>query len=205
MKKYVFFILAVFILNHGNSQRVNYGIGAGLNYTNLALSNIPESDSEYKIGMQVTAIITFKPHEKLWLRLEPGFTQRGSVMSYSKFPDTRIILNYLVLPTVLEFSLSDKFSVLLGPEMAYCVSANAKENGNITDIKSIFDSNIDVEAIAGVSYRIINNVALEIKYNRGFVSTINDLKFFDEYGNSEGYAKLYNQGITFSLVYIFRE
>ena len=193
-----------FTLRQGYSQSFNYGISAGVNYTSLILNNIPGGDSDYKYGMQFNAILKSQLNDKLWVRFEPGYALKGTELSYSVYPDAHINLSYLVLPVVFEFSPLSKFSVLLGPEGSYRLTAKAKDEGNSSDVKSIYDSKIDLGIVAGVSYQFIDNLALELRYNRGFISTIKDLTLTDEYGNSEGKARLSNQGITFSVVYMLR-
>lgn len=204
MKKSLFLILMTFVLSQGYSQRFNYGIGAGVNYTNLILNNIPGSDSDYKTGMQFNAILKSQLNDKLWVRFEPGYAKRGTKLSYSIYPDTHINLSYFVLPVVFEFSVLNKFSVLLGPEGSFRLAAKAKDSGNSSDVKSIYDSKIDLGVVTGVSYRVIDNLALELRYNRGFISTIKDLTLINEYGNSEGKARLSNQGIILSVAYMLK-
>ena len=167
MKKILIFFLMTFILYQGYSQSFSYGFGAGVNYTSLVLSNVPGGDSDYKIGMQFNAILRSQLNDKLGVRFEPGYAQRGTELSYSIYSDTQINLSYLVLPVVFEFSPFDKFSVLLGPEGSYRLAAKAKTGDNSSDAKSIYDSKIDLGAIAGVSYRVINNLALELSITGG--------------------------------------
>nr|WP_319571076.1 porin family protein [uncultured Draconibacterium sp.] len=201
MKKTLFLVLLTFILFQGHAQNSGFGFGAGVNYTNLALNNVPDGNTGFKVGMQFNAIFKTQLKDQLWLRLEPGFAQRGTELGYSIYQDTRINLSYLVLPVAFEFSPVDKFTILLGPEGSYRLAAKAKADGSTSDVKSIYDSKIDLGIIAGVSYQFIDNLALELRYNRGLISTIKDLTLTDEQGNSEGKARLYNQGITFLVVY----
>ncbi len=203
MKKILFLILMTFVLFQGYSQNSSFGFGAGVNYTNLMLNNVPGGDTDFKVGMQFNAIFKSQLNNRLWLRFEPGFVQRGTELSYSNYSYTKINLNYLVLPVAFEFSPIKKFSVLFGPEFSYRLTAKAIDN-NIPDAEAFFDNKFDLGVIAGVSYQLIDNLALELRYNRGFISTIKDLMLTDEYGNSEGKAKLCNQGISFSVVYILK-
>ncbi|MCG6191031.1 porin family protein [Maribellus maritimus] len=204
MKKILILFLMTFFLFQGYSQNFNYGIGSGINYTGLVMNNIPGGDSDYKIGMHFNAILKSQLSDKLWIRYEPGYTLKGTKLSSSIYPDNRINLSYLVLPVVFEFSPFEQFSALFGPEGSFRIAAKSKNGSNSSDVKSIYDSKIDLGVVAGVSYHIIDNLALELRYNRGFISTIKDLTFTDEYGNSGGKARLYNHGMTFSVVYFLK-
>ncbi len=201
MKRIVFFFLLVLVTFQGYAQNSSFGFGAGVNYTNLALNNVPDGSTDFKVGRQFNAIYKSQLKDRLWLRLEPGYALRGTELKSTNYPSSRINLSYLVLPVAFEFSPVDKFSILFGPEASYRIAAKAKDGDNSTDVKSAYDSKFDFGVIAGVSYQFIDNLAFELRYNRSFVSTINDLTFIDEHGNSEGKARLCNQGITFLLVY----
>lgn len=194
----------IFVLIPGYSQISTFGIGAGANYTSLVLNNVPGSDSDYKTGVQLNAIFKSRLNNNLWIRLEPGYALRGTKLSYSINPNTRINLSYLILPVIFEFSPLEKFSVLLGPEGSYRLAARTKDGGGSSNVNSVYNSKIDLGVIAGVSYSVIHNLAFELKYNRGFISTIKDLVFTDEYGNSEGKASLCNQGVIFSIIYMIK-
>ena len=104
----------------------------------------------------------------------------------------------------------------MGPEGSYRLAARTKDGGGSSNVNSVYNSKIDLGVIAGVSYSVIHNLAFELKYNRGFISTIKDLVFTDEeisqlglknrneYGNSEGKASLCNQGVIFSIIYMIK-
>ena len=82
--------------------------------------------------------------------------------------------------------------------------AKAIYNGKSNDIKSIYDSNFDFSINAGISFNVFDNFELGLRYNRGFISTIENLRFFDQYGIDKGRAILCNQGVTVTIIYLMK-
>lgn len=204
MKKILVLSILTFSILNGFSQTINYGVGAGLNYNSLVISNFGNEEPKYKLGFQINAVVGYNINDKFGLRIEPGFANRGTILSYSGLPDSKININYIAIPILLKYSPIDKLSLLLGPEFSYRLTAKSTSDGNTTDLKSIYDSKIDFGINAGLSYRLIDKLELGLRYNRGFISTISDLRFTDEFGNDKGKASLCNQGFTISLTYMIK-
>jgi opacity protein-like surface antigen len=204
MKKNLIFILLVFAVWQGYSQSLNYGFGLGLNNSSLVLKKFPEQNSNYKLGFQFNAILKYNFNDKFGISIEPGFANRGTILSSSGYSDTKINLNYLILPVTANYTLFDKFSILIGPECSYRISAKGKTDDNKSDLNSIYDSKIDFGVIAGLSYQIFDKLDIGFRYNRGFISAIKDLRFTDEYGNDKGKVSILNQGFTLSIAYMIK-
>lgn len=204
MKKILALLILAFSVLNGFSQNFTYGIGAGLNYNSLVISNFGNDEPKYKLGFQINAVVGYNINDKLGLRIEPGFANRGTILSYPGLPDSKININYIAIPILFSYSPINKLSILLGPEFSYRLTAKSTSDGNTTDLKSIYDSKIDFGINVGLSYRLIDQLELGLKYNRGFVSTISDLRFTDEFGNDKGKASLCNLGFTILLTYLIK-
>ncbi len=201
MKKNVIFILLIFITIQGYSQNLNYGVRVGLNSSSLLFDNFPEH-SNYKVGFQFNVMLKYNFNEKFGVGVEPGFANRGTVLRSQYYSDTKINLNYLVLPVVANYTLFDKFSICIGPECSYRISAKEKDDGKQYDVKAAYNSKIDFGVVAGFSYQIFDKFDIAIRYNRGFISTIKDIRLFDEHGIDKGKANVFNQGFTLSVSYM---
>ena len=204
MKKNLIFILLFFTVWQGYSQSLNYGFGLGLNNSGFVIKNVPEQNPEYKPGFQFNTMLKYNFNDKFGVRIEPGLANRGTIFTSSDYPDTKINLSYLILPVAANYTLFDNFSIFIGPECSYRISAKGKTDDSSSDIKPIYDSKIDVGVIAGFSYQLFDKLEMGFRYNRGFISTIKDFMFTDEYGNSQGKASLLNQGFTLSIAYIIK-
>ncbi|HUX55145.1 MAG TPA: porin family protein [Williamwhitmania sp.] len=204
MKNILTLIVILATVGSGYSQKFHYGFGAGVNYTSLVFNRSDFESPKYKVGFQINAVVGYSFGEKIGIRLEPGFAKRGTVLSYPGFPDSNINLDYITLPLLLQYSPVRNFSILLGPECSYRITANAITNGSSTDLTSIYDSKFDVGINAEIAYKVYNKLELGLRYNRGFISTIKDLKYTDGYGNDMGKATACNQGVTLALTYMIK-
>ncbi len=202
MKKLIF-IVFIFNVLQAYSQSLDYGLGVGLHSSNLLSDNYPERNLNYKQGVQFNVILTYNFNEKFGLSIEPGFANRGTILTFSGHSDTKINLNYLILPVVADYTFFNKFSFFIGPECSYRISAKEKTDGKINDVNSVYDSEIDFGVIAGLSYQIIDKLDVGIRYNRGFISTTKNLRIVDQHGYDKE-VNLFNQGFTLSLAYMIK-
>ncbi len=204
MKKNMIFIVLIFAVWQSYSQSLNYGVGVGLNSSNLILGNYPEKNLNYKLGFQFNAILKYNFNEKFGVSIEPGFTNRGAIWSSSGYSDIKTNLNYLILPILANYTLFNKFSIFIGPECSYRISPKDKTDGKTNDVNSLYNSKIDLGVITGLSYQILDKFNIGVRYNRGFISTIKDIRFRDEYGHDIGEANVFNQGFTLLVTYIIK-
>ncbi|MGE0079539.1 MAG: porin family protein [Bacteroidales bacterium] len=203
MKQFIILLVLSSAFVNAFSQRISYGIGAGLNYSNLIFNNIGDEDSDYKIGFQLNALLEYNFNKTVGFRIEPGFVNRGT-LNDAVLLDSKININYITAPLLIKISPIDNFAILLGPEYAWRLTAKATTDGKTTNVKSIYDSKFDIGINAGISYRFVDKIEIGLRYNRGFISTVKDLRTTDEYGNLEGKAKICNHGFTFLITYIIK-
>jgi opacity protein-like surface antigen len=203
MKKTLALLILTISVYNGFSQTLNYGIGAGLNYSSLVLSDLKGDAPKYKLGFQINAVIDFSVNNTFGLQIEPGFANRGTILSHIGQTDIKVNINYISVPILFKYSPKDKFSFLVGPELSYRLTAQSTQDGKTIDSKLIYDSKIDFGINAGLSYSLIDKFKIGLKYNRGFISTVKDLIFVDKFGQ-DGKGKLCNQGFTVFLTFMLR-
>ncbi len=205
MKRSMICIVLIFAAWQGYSQSLSYGFGIGLNSSlnssNLILDNYSEQNSNYKFGFHFNVMCKYNFNEKFGVSFEPGFAKRGAIF---RFPNTKINLNYLIFPVAANYKLFNKFLIFIGPEFSYRMSAKGKTDGEINDVHSVYNSKIDFGVIVGLSYQILDKFDIGIRYNRGVISTIKDIRFMDKNGNDKGKANVFNQGFTLSVTYMIK-
>ncbi|SHF30848.1 Outer membrane protein beta-barrel domain-containing protein [Mariniphaga anaerophila] len=205
MKKFFSFIILTFIIHQCFSQSIKYGIGVGLNYTNLSSNRSIIDQFNYKPGFQINSIIEYGFSEKLGVRIEPGLADRGASESYNSTPDSKININYATVPILLNYSPFSKFSILIGPESSIRLTKKFIHDDNPESIRAVIDRKFDLGANLGLSYNLLNNLDISFRYNRGFISVLNnDLKFYNEYGMEIKNTKLHNQGFSIFLSYMIK-
>lgn len=202
MKRVLCAFLLILFVNQLFSQGFKYGVAAGLNYTTNHVNYTEYIDSKYKVGYQFNAILEYRFGNRIGLRIEPGFANRGYM---SKYDDTYYVnLNYLSSPILICYYPFDKFSIQLGPELSYRLSAKVVSDDHTSDVKDLYDSKYDFGINFGLSYQLFNKVNIGVRYNRGFVSTVKDLTYTNEYGLDARDMKLYNQGFSFLVTYMIK-
>jgi hypothetical protein len=205
MKKIFSFIVLTFIVCLGFSQGIEYGIGAGVNCASLQSDQSFLNDFKYKVGFQINAVVGYHFDNKIGVRFEPGFANRGSGFNGTDMSDPKLNINYFTVPILIRYSLFDRFSILIGPECAFKLKATLTTDNQASYIEDFAYRKFDCGANVGISYRLVDNLELDLRYNRGFISTlIKDIEFYDENGDILEEARLYNQGFSVLLTYLIK-
>ena len=200
MKRILFFAIFTAIALTVHSQNFKYGISIGSNYSNLIIKNPLESESSYKLGYQFNLITCYKLNDKLDLRFEPGFVNRGAVLRILGQAEQKVELNYFSFPLLLNYSPLKKFTVTFGPEYSYKLNSNF-ENNNQNILKYLVDRKYDIGLVAGVSTQAFNKFEIGLRFNRGLISTSKGLIKYRDLNGDEHESKFFNQGLALSLAY----
>jgi Outer membrane protein beta-barrel domain len=89
----------------------------------------------YKPGLQANTVLGYDINDKVSLRLEPGFANRGILIQGSENTKSRLDFNYLSVPVLFRYNLYKRFSIFVGPEYAYLLAAKSDALGSISDLK----------------------------------------------------------------------
>ena len=196
-------------------RQFSYGIKAGLNIANVdevgSYSN-GFTEEGYLGGLpmatgvrpQVGAWLSLPITEKLVLQPELLWTQK-----YLKYQSTNEDLDhtnfdYLSLPLLVGYRFHEHWSVELGPEVSYMLSATLKDPGGTGAMLStaIKEDNLEFGANVGLKYQKEDWV-LGIRYHRSFTSFQN-FTVFELSGVPIGEIKQYHQGLVFWVGYTIK-
>jgi hypothetical protein len=209
MKKIIAFLIMTFIVFQGFSQGLKYGINAGLNYSSFQSKSSLFGDFSYKVGYQLGFIIEDKVNDHWGIRIEPGFVNRGSKITYLDYLSllkSTVNLNYINVPILVSYSPVEKFSIQLGPEVGVRLWAKTTADGSTNNTTQIYDSNFDLGINAGISYNLTDKLDIGLRFSRGFISTMTmtmvDVDYFDQNGIEIENVKLCNQGFSVLLTYM---
>ncbi|MGA1227075.1 MAG: porin family protein [Tamlana sp.] len=191
MKKLLFTALVVFGLASINAQEVKFGAKAGLNLASVSGDDTDDLDSRTSFHLGVVAEIAIS--DKFSLQPELLYSAQGAKESFEGI-DIDLKLDYINLPIMAKFYVADGFSLELGPQVGFLMSAKAEGEGESEDIKD-FVKGIDFGANFGVGYKMESGLNFGARYNLGF-SNINDGEGSDEFKNQ-------NSVIQISVGYFF--
>ena len=204
MKKCNLTIILTLIFCLGHSQnKFHYGVGVGSNLSTFGIT--PSETNNYKIkpGHQLNLVFDYDINKFLGLRIEPGYANRGAASDRRYTVVSWTNINYFTTSFLVKYAPANKFSVLLGTELAYRLSAYSRFGALNFNQRSAFNSTYDISIIAGVEYNLFDQFYLGLLCNRGTISTIKNFRITDESGNDLGRAKLYNKGVAFIFSYRF--
>lgn len=180
------------------AQDIKFGAKAGLNLANMSGD---VEDNSMKLAFHVGGMAEIEIFEQFAVQPELLYSAQGA-----KFSEGTLALNYLVLPVMAKYSVTENFTLEAGPQFGYLLSAKAKEDNNDTgggvasgvsakssssskelaaqassrDIKENFKS-FDLGAAIGASYLLDNGLNLSLRYIMGLSNTpkgdVEDFKY----------------------------
>lgn len=186
MKKITLSIVAVLAFGFANAQEVKFGLKAGLNISSFAGD---AGDDSPKVGFQVGGFTEIKLTDKFSIQPEllysaQGAKEKGDVdVNGDMYPaEVKYNFAYLNVPIMAKYYVTPKFSLEVGPQIGFLMSAKGKiEVLRITqeiDMKNEVKS-IDFGLNFGTGYDFTKNFSAGVRYNLG-LSNINDEKGTDK-------------------------
>lgn len=214
MKKLLFsaILLATGIVN---AQEIKYGAKLGLNISNFSGD---VTDSKSLIGAQFGGFAEIKISDKFAFQPELLFSMQGAKSKYTETylgdtysEESKTKLNYLNIPVLAKYYISDKFAVLAGPQFGILMSA--KEDYDVSEtysgITDSYSESVDVKNFykslslsfnLGASYSFTDNLFVDARYNLGLSSIAKN--YTDEFGDSYS-SDIKNNVIQLSVGYKF--
>tara|TARA_R100001369_G_scaffold91087_1_gene131415 strand:+ start:34 stop:591 length:558 start_codon:yes stop_codon:yes gene_type:complete len=165
MKK-LLLLSIIAILGLSNSiiaQDVNFGLKTGLNISNFTGGDV---DRNNIFSFHVGGFAEFELNKKFSLQPELLYSRQGSEAENS----IKIKVDYLVIPLMAKYYLSEKFSLEAGPQVSFLVNDKAEfNNSSIADAEtdaSSFDFGLNL----GFGYNINSNLFAQARYNYGITT-----------------------------------
>ena len=197
MKKYLVIVLVLSITSlNAQNKEGNVGVKAGLNFSKL--SGAKEADLSTRVSFNVGLMLETELSNHIAFQPEVLFSSQGSNEVLGS-TDIEYRLNYLNLPLLLKFNLSEVITFDAGPQLGILISAR-ESNTSIhdSDIKTIF-KDTDYGLVFGLSSKFDNGLNLSIRYNLGLQNIRNT-----NYSSSND-NKLKNSVFQLSLGYYFNK
>jgi len=172
----------------------NFGVKAGLNLANVRgdAKNVSMLTS-----FHVGAFAEFKISDTFSFQPELVYSVQGAHMYYLGITigfqpiDATYNFNYINLPLMAKYKVSDNFSVLAGPQIGFLTSAKVKiGSGNFSDAEYHSYKSTDFGLNLGIIYELRNGLFFDLRYDIGFSNIIEESSF-----------DLKNSVISFSLGY----
>lgn len=178
MKKVLLLIAIVAVGFTANAQEVNFGAKAGLNIANISGEGIENND--VRTSFHLGGVVEFEISDKFSVQPELVYSAQGAKTKF-KGIDATMALDYLNVPIMAKYYIAEGFSLELGPQVGFLMSAKMKaevDGQSIeVDIKDEFEmKSVDFGLNFGAGYKLASGLSFSARYNLGLskVSDIDD-------------------------------
>lgn len=192
MRKAVLLLSALFLFYLSYTQ-TRFGLKAGANIATIGIGAekwAAERDNKnWRIGFNTGAFMRASLSRRLFVQPELLYSLKGYGIKATPYnPDGTNSLHYVTVPLLAGFTLSDRFSLVAGPEFGYLISARSKYDGgwgpgNLHDFKDF-----DLGADLGITYKVNDLLGIDLRYNHG-LKDLAEGPLVDRYGQLQGYYK----------------
>jgi len=176
-------LIAVGFVFNSHAQDTKFGLKAGLNFANTVGSDVEDASSI--TSLHFGGFAEFSLSEKFSLQPELVYSAQGTKQS-----NIKVKLNYLNLPVLAKYYVSNNFSLESGPQLGFLLSADVLG----VDIKDEIEST-DFSWAFGLGYQLESGLGFAARYNLGLSSIAKDFE-----GES---SKVKNSVIQLSVAYTF--
>lgn len=178
MKKLILLVAIALIGFNANAQGVDFGVKAGANFASFGGDETDDFGTRTSFHFGVTAGISVS--DKFSVQPELVYSSQGVSFDFDGF-DGDVKLDYLNLPIMAQFQVADGFSIEVGPQFGFLMSAKVEAEGEEEDIKDELKG-LDLAAGIGVNYAMASGLNFGARYNLG-LSNVNDGEGSDDIKN----------------------
>ena len=172
-------VIAVFAMSNVNAQEVKFGAKAGVNFASLGGDDSDGLDG--RTSFHVGAVAEIGISEKFAVQPELVYSSQGFSVD-----DENLKLDYINLPILAKFFVAEGFSIEVGPQVGFLISADAEGE----DVKDLFKST-DFSGALGLGYKLESGLNFAARYNLGLGNVV------------DGDGDLKNNVIQLSVGYFF--
>ncbi len=175
--------------------QVNFGVKAGVNYTNFSGSDA--DGSKYLIGYAGGGLINYKLADAVSVQGEVLYSLEGARTTYAEEGMSikmKLQAGYINIPVLAQYNHTSGFYAETGPQLG--ILANAKMSGKYQgtevseDVKDDFKST-NFSWAFGAGYKLSNGLGIGARYNLGLTNV------------PDGDGKLKLGGFHLGLFYTF--
>lgn len=154
MKKLILIVFTSIICTSLSAQGLDFGIKAGANFATFSDATGFSNKTGFVFGVFAGA----KLGESVGLQADLLYSQQGA-----KFDGGEIDLNYVNVPVVLKYYITESINLQAGPQFGFVVDDNFKElPGSIAEAESF-----DLTGVAGIGFELPLGIRASGRYHFG--------------------------------------
>jgi len=190
-----FFILVVALMTLPTLQAQEFfkmGAKAGLNFSTLTGD---AEDAEMLTSFHLGLIAEFPLSEKFSFASEVLYSIQGASFNDDGLEgDGEFKLDYIQIPLMAKYYVTDGFSLEAGPQIGFLTSSKLETEDEEVDTEDLFSS-FDYGLNFGLGYKLPGGIFFQGRYNLGLANILDS----DEFGDD----KSQNSVIQISIGYMF--
>ncbi|MFN3640925.1 MAG: porin family protein [Flavobacterium sp.] len=191
MKKIILTTLSLVAFTFSNAQSnvnttsgLGFGVKGGVNFSNLYTDEVDDNNvlTSFHVGVFATMPIT----GFLGIQTEVLYSRKGAELEYNNAFLTgtaQFRLNYIEVPVLLKFNITENFNIHAGPYVAYLIDAdvtNKSSNANFDFEENLNNDDFnkfDYGLSAGLGFDF-NSFGIGARYNYGLATVGKERDFF---------------------------
>ena len=176
MKKIILMVVMAFTFGFVNAQEkadMAFGVKGGLNISTITNADVDGVNSKSLIGFHAGFFGEFMISNKFAIQPEVLYSAQGTELEFEGISGD-LKLDYITIPVMAKYYVADAFSLELGPQIGFLVSAKAKSGGESEDVKDELKST-DVSLNFGLGYDITQNFMIGARYSLGLTRLQDEL------------------------------
>lgn len=169
MKKIILAVFALSVFSFANAQdkksnkvgsdHVRFGLKAGLSNSILA----GDTDVKSLLSFHAGGFVNVPISDKFSIQPELLYSAQGE---NGKSIDVTLQNDYINLPVMAKFYVSNNFTIEAGPQIGLLLSAKIKYAGQSVDTKQFYNTT-DFSLCFGLGYDVSEDLFLSARYNTG--------------------------------------
>lgn len=163
MKKLI--IAATLLISVGVTGQ-QWGLRGGVNFAGVKVEDA--EDWESRLGFHTGVLANFNLTPKVWIQPELHFSAQGGE---SDNDNVKLKLNYLNLPVLFQFRVTEGLRIQTGPQLGFLLSAETKAGDIEIDVEDAFES-IDLSWSFGGVYYFNSEIGIDFRYNLGLTNIV---------------------------------
>lgn len=164
MKKYLILLIVFISAGSISAQGLDFGVKAGVNFSSIR----DASGLDNRTGFVAGVFVGGKINDKIGAQADLLYSQQGAEFELGDFN-----LDYLNIPIVLKYYLTNNFNLQVGPQFGVVINDEAQTVVGET-INDIAANNFDMSAVVGLGVDIPFGLRLEGRYNFGLSDVSKD-------------------------------
>ncbi len=176
------------------AQGFSFGVKTGIDLVRISAhlksagEPVDVGHPDPAIGFNINAIIEYRMANKFGVTIEPGYIRKGysKAFSHAGDADNVVKFNYLQVPVLLDYHVTEKLAISIGPEIGFSL-----------DDSYVRREKVDLSAVLGVSYRLVEHFEAGLKIGSAITPSF-QAKQFSKFTYTE-----YNQYAQMSIAYRF--